>query len=78
MSEKNLENNQLNDDELMNVSGGKKTPDNLVYKGKDRPKASNTLYSGQSHQAGNLLYKDESDNKTIIDGITFNDGPRLC
>ena len=53
--------NRIDDELLENVNGGvKKKASTLVHKSTDKSKikASNTLYSGQAVQAGNLLYKE--------------------
>lgn len=54
--------NRIDDELLENVNGGvKKKAGSLVHKSTDKSKIkkSNTLYSGQAVQAGNLLYKED-------------------
>ena len=71
----NLNSNLLDDDALADVSGGKQMAESLVYKKGTNRKASKTLYSGESRQAGNLIYKD--DDRVNPSEIPF-DGPKLC
>ena len=81
MGFKDLDANKLDDDLLEGVSGGKKAAGDLVNRKSTKKKFNNTLYSGQSYQAGNLLYQEDSNGKkttTTIDGIEFNDDARLC
>ncbi len=73
----NLNENLLNEDELVNVSGGKMVNENLVFKkAETQTKATNALYSGGSKKSSNLLYKDDDRTKTPP---TINlDGAKLC
>ena len=77
--EEQLEEDKLDEEELEETAGGKKKaePSNLLYKATKKPKTTNTLYSGQSREAGNLLYNEE-DKGTTLDGIEFNSEPKLC
>ncbi len=74
-----LENNIIDDDLLEDVAGGKNIGKNetLVQKGK-KSKATNTLMNGNSVLKTNLLYKDTTDTKSMIDGIEFEDAPKKC
>lgn len=69
-----MENNMIEDELLENVNGGTGNAGNLLFKGKEKKKAGNTLYSGQPVKAGNLLYKDK-DNEL---GTIQSDGPTFC
>ena len=79
LDEEQLEEDKLDEEELEETAGGKKKaePSNLLYKATKKPKTTNTLYSGQSREAGNLLYNEE-DKGTTLDGIEFNSEPKLC
>ena len=75
--EEQLEEDKLDEEELEETAGGKKKADNLLYNSVKKPDLSKTLYSGESKNAGNLLYNEE-DEGTMIDGIRFNSEPKLC
>ena len=59
---KKLEGDILEEEDLEKAAGGKKKaePSNLLYKATKKPKTTNTLYSGQSKEASNLLQTDEN------------------
>jgi hypothetical protein len=53
--------NRIDDELLETVNGGGGKSRKLVFKSSDKSKVKkgNTLYSGQSVEAGNLLYKED-------------------
>ena len=65
-----IRNNELNMEELENVSGGLQQANNLLYTGKEAATAANTLFDGKKKKASNLLYKEEK--KSSLDGKEFS------
>lgn len=76
MSEKDIENKVLSDDELDGVSGGTQAQ-TLLFNG-DAPKAASAVQKGKAGKAKNLVYKEEKkdfDGKLLSGGF---DGPTYC
>ena len=73
MNEKNMNNAEINDEMLENVTGGRKMAGDLAYRGKESKIAKDTVYKGQSNKFSDLVQRNEKDGK-LISGDVIDKG----
>jgi hypothetical protein len=70
MNEKNMNNAEINDEMLENVTGGRKMAGDLAYRGKESKIAKDTVYKGQSNKVSDLVQRDDKNGKLISGDVT--------